>query len=139
MESLDQLTLNHNKLEHLGAGFFRGLNSLTTLYADHNQIQTINKEAFEGLEDSLTSLTLTGNQIGEFPMLALRRIHRLQTLHLDDNKVSYSWAGTKSAGFDAQNGLDLTMFPGLAFRAQPNKWSLGCMKLPPGSPEIHAT
>ena len=32
MESLDELTLNHNKLEHLGAGFFRGLNSLTTLY-----------------------------------------------------------------------------------------------------------
>ena len=88
MDSLDQLTLNHNKLEHLGAGFFRGLNALTTLYVDHNQIQTVNKDAFEGLEDSLTSLTLTGNQIQEFPMLALRRIHRLQSLHLDDNKVS---------------------------------------------------
>ena len=99
MDSLDQLTLNHNKLEHLGAGFFRGLNSLTTLYVDHNQIQTVNKDAFEGLEDSLTSLTLTGNQIQEFPMLALRRIHRLQTLHLDDNKVSYTWR-IKSTRFD---------------------------------------
>ena len=88
MESLDELTLNHNKLEHLGAGFFRGLNSLTTLYIDHNHIQTVNKDAFEGLEDSLTSLTLAGNQIQEFPMLALRRIHSLHTLHLDNNKLS---------------------------------------------------
>ena len=88
MESLDELTLNHNKLEHLGAGFFRGLNALTTLYVDHNQIQTVNKDAFEGLEDSLTSLTLAGNQIQEFPMLALRRIHSLHTLHLDNNKLS---------------------------------------------------
>ena len=88
MESLDELTLNHNKLEHLGAGFFRGLNSLTTLYIDHNHVQTVNKDAFEGLEDSLTSLTLAGNQIQEFPMLALRRIHSLHTLHLDNNKLS---------------------------------------------------
>ena len=88
MESLDELTLNHNKLEHLGAGFFRGLGSLTALYIDNNKIRTVNKDAFEGLEDSLTSLTLAGNQIQEFPMLALRRIHSLHTLHLDNNKLS---------------------------------------------------
>ncbi len=50
MDSLDHLTLNHNKLKHLGPGYFRGLNSLTTLYLDHNEIRTIHKDAFVGLE-----------------------------------------------------------------------------------------
>ncbi len=50
MDSLDHLTLNHNKLKHLGPGFFRGLDSLTTLYLDHNEIRTIHMEAFKGLE-----------------------------------------------------------------------------------------
>lgn len=50
MDSLDHLTLNNNKIPHLGAGFFRGLDSLTTLYIDHNEIRTVNKDAFEGLD-----------------------------------------------------------------------------------------
>ena len=47
MDSLDQLTLNKNELQHLGAGFFRGLGSLTALYIDNNKIRTVNKDAFE--------------------------------------------------------------------------------------------
>ncbi len=50
MDSLDHLTLNSNKLRHLGAEFFMGLDALTTLYIDHNQIRTINVDAFKGLE-----------------------------------------------------------------------------------------
>ena len=37
--------------------------------------------------ENLQSLTLTGNHIESFPSEALRRIHMLSTLHLDDNKV----------------------------------------------------
>ena len=50
MDSLDKLTLNSNQLTHLKGGMFEGLTSLRALYIDHNQISTINKEAFKGLE-----------------------------------------------------------------------------------------
>ena len=50
MDSLDHLTLNNNQLTHLKAGMFEGLTSLKALYIDHNQIKTINKDAFKGLE-----------------------------------------------------------------------------------------
>ena len=50
MDSLDKLTLNSNQLTHLRGGMFEGLTSLRALYIDHNQISTINKEAFKGLE-----------------------------------------------------------------------------------------
>ena len=87
MDSLDHLSLNYNRIKHLDAGFFRGLTSLTTLYIDHNELRTINKDAFEGLDRKLSSLSLTGNHLEEFPSLALTRIHKLETLHIDDNKI----------------------------------------------------
>ena len=36
----------------------------------------------------LTSLSLAGNQLREFPSKALKPIHELTTLHMDDNKIS---------------------------------------------------
>ena len=50
MDSLDHLTLNSNHMTHLKGGMFEGLTSLKALYIDHNQISTINREAFKGLE-----------------------------------------------------------------------------------------
>jgi Leucine-rich repeat (LRR) protein len=63
MDNLDQLTINHNKLTHLGAGFFKGLNSLTTLYIDANNIKTINKDAFEGLEGEKHGMEMGGGPL----------------------------------------------------------------------------
>ena len=57
MTSLDHLTLNNNQLSHLGEGFFNGLDSLTTLYIDHNVIRTINKDAFIGLEGEISYIS----------------------------------------------------------------------------------
>ncbi len=56
MDNLDHLVLNQNQLKHLGAGFFRGLDRLTALYIDHNEIRTIHKDAFEGVESKLVFL-----------------------------------------------------------------------------------
>merc|ERR550517_769964 len=67
---------------------FEGLTSLRALYIDHNQISTINKEAFKGLEVNLESLTLSDNKIQEFPTLPLRLIHKLETLHIDRNQIA---------------------------------------------------
>jgi len=47
---------------------------------------------------SLQSLSLTGNQIESFPSAALRRIHKLETLHVDDNKI-------RTLGEDAFQGF----------------------------------
>lgn len=37
---------------------------------------------------NLESLTLSDNKIQEFPTLALRLIHKLETLHIDRNKIA---------------------------------------------------
>lgn len=65
MDNLDHLTLNDNRLTTLGKGFFRGLSSLTTLYIDHNEINTIDNDAFEGLEGTYSISALgPGKAIG---------------------------------------------------------------------------
>ena len=110
LDSLDHLIMNSNALDHLGKGFFSGLPKLTTLYLDHNQIKQIHQEAFIGLEckyfwllfktvlqihfyffgdiaANLQSLSLAGNDIEEFPSSALKPVHELTTLHLDDNRI----------------------------------------------------
>lgn len=50
LDNLDHLTMNQNKIAHLGENFFVGVPKLTTLYLDHNKIATIHKNAFVGLE-----------------------------------------------------------------------------------------
>ena len=50
LDNLDHLVMNNNELTHLGENYFSGVPMLTTLYIDHNRIQTINNKAFTGLE-----------------------------------------------------------------------------------------
>ena len=40
------------------------------------------------LTENLQSLSLAGNQLEIFPSSALRPVHELTTLHLDDNRIS---------------------------------------------------
>ena len=40
-----------------------------------------------GITANLQSLSLAGNDIEEFPSSALKPVHELTTLHLDDNRI----------------------------------------------------
>lgn len=88
LDNLDHLSMSHNLLDHLGKNYFTGLPMLSTLYIENNKITAVHTEAFSGLEAHLTSLSLAGNQLREFPSKALKPIHELTTLHMDDNKIS---------------------------------------------------
>ena len=102
MDKLDTLNLNNNKIEELGGRFFEGMPRVTSLKLDYNKIRSIDDEAFWGLEGScfvletlqfafseqLQSLSLQSNKINNFPTLALRPLHQLKTLHLNDNNIS---------------------------------------------------
>ena len=39
------------------------------------------------ISENLESLSLAGNQLEAFPSAALRPVHELTTLHVDDNKI----------------------------------------------------
>ena len=41
-----------------------------------------------GLEGELLSLSVTHNKLTSFPSLALRPLHHLQTLHIDNNALT---------------------------------------------------
>jgi Leucine-rich repeat (LRR) protein len=43
---------------------------------------------FFDISENLHSLSLAQNQIESFPSLALRPIHQMITLHVDENKIS---------------------------------------------------
>ncbi|WKX95007.1 hypothetical protein Q1695_011899 [Nippostrongylus brasiliensis] len=55
----------------------------------NNQIQTVNVNAFRGLEMKLTHLSLKQNNLSAIPSWALTYLHHLQVLRLDGNRISH--------------------------------------------------
>ncbi|CAD6199920.1 unnamed protein product [Caenorhabditis auriculariae] len=53
----------------------------------NNQIQTVNVNAFRGLEMKLTQLDLSNNNMSVIPTWALTYLHNLQFLHLQNNRI----------------------------------------------------
>ncbi|CAI5441422.1 unnamed protein product [Caenorhabditis angaria] len=58
-----------------------------TLDFSNNQIQTVNVNAFRGLEMKLTQLNLAHNNLSVIPTWALTYLHGLQILHLENNRI----------------------------------------------------
>merc|ERR1712038_2230893 len=85
MEKLDKLDLNHNKIEKLVDYGFEGLPKLTSLSLDYNKISLLEPKAFSGLDAQLQTLSMTRNKMSSVPGRALRPLHQLITLHLNDN------------------------------------------------------
>ena len=106
MEKLDTLNLNHNKIEALLDNHFEGMPKVTSLSLDYNKISDIAPDAFNGLEgkkclkspdclekcqivsEQLQFLSLAANKISFVPTSALRPLHQLNTLHLNDNNIT---------------------------------------------------
>lgn len=52
---------------------------------EHQLLKNVNKLIFPV---TLQSLSMTSNLVEEFPSTALRPIHELRTLHLNENKIT---------------------------------------------------
>jgi len=82
LRTLAFLDLSQNSIRELpgtsGTKAFEGLDSLTGLNLERNLIQNIGPEAFHGIRNTLSSLSLLNNLIPDFPTAAINSIHDLR-------------------------------------------------------------
>lgn len=72
------LDLAQNGIRSLGGGLFRTLDSLSALNMERNSLSTIEADAFVGVNDTLSSLSLLNNLITEFPLKGLAPLTQLR-------------------------------------------------------------
>lgn len=72
------LDLAQNGIRSLSGGLFRTLDSLSALNMERNSLSTIEADAFIGVNDTLSSLSLLNNLITEFPLKGLAPLTQLR-------------------------------------------------------------
>lgn len=72
-----------NRLRELEPYHFIGLHSLTALNLERNLLQSLPESVFEGINDTLSSLSLLNNLITNFPRDALKHLHELRVMELE--------------------------------------------------------
>jgi Leucine-rich repeat (LRR) protein len=92
LKKLAFLDLSQNSIRELpgqsGQKAFDGLESLTGLNLERNLIQSIGPDAFYGIKDTLSSLSLLNNLIPDFPTAAINSIHDLRVLDIGFNLIT---------------------------------------------------
>ena len=78
LSALAFLDLAQNGIRTLGGALFRNLDSLTALNMERNSLSTIEPDAFVGVNDTLSSLSLLNNLITEFPARGLSLLTQLR-------------------------------------------------------------
>ncbi|XP_015910441.2 chaoptin [Parasteatoda tepidariorum] len=85
-EAIYQVTIIRSGLEILNNNLFEGTN-VASLHLMQNNIIYISPWTFSGLENILTTLDLSQNQINEFPLQPLSSLNNLQWLNLKGNHI----------------------------------------------------
>ncbi|XDV49552.1 hypothetical protein PO909_018783 [Leuciscus waleckii] len=80
------LSLRYNSLVNLRAGQFASLSQLVWLYLDHNYINAVDKQAFQGVR-RLKELILSSNKITHLENNTFHSIPNLRNLDLSYNKL----------------------------------------------------
>ncbi|XP_057327727.1 leucine-rich repeat and fibronectin type-III domain-containing protein 3 [Microplitis mediator] len=92
LKTLAFLDLSQNSIRELpgaaGQKAFEGLDSLTGLNLERNLIQSIGSDAFYGIKNTLSSLSLLNNLIPDFPTAAINIIHDLRVLDIGFNLIT---------------------------------------------------
>lgn len=92
LKTLAFLDLSQNSIRELpgsaGMKAFEGLDSLTGLNLERNLIQNIGPDAFYGIKNTLSSLSLLNNLIPDFPMLAINSVQDLRVLDIGFNLIT---------------------------------------------------
>ncbi|EPB65262.1 leucine Rich repeat-containing domain protein [Ancylostoma ceylanicum] len=91
--SIVALSMTDGGLAFIQQDAFR-MHDIQALDFANNQIQTVNVNAFRGLEMKLTHLSLKHNNLSVIPAWALTYLHHLQVLRLDGNRISHIRANT---------------------------------------------
>ncbi|XP_074597842.1 leucine-rich repeat and fibronectin type-III domain-containing protein hattifattener isoform X2 [Brevipalpus obovatus] len=87
LTTLAFLDFAQNKIEQLESHQFGNLHSLTALNLERNKIKEVNNEAFLGVNDTLSSLSLLNNLLTKFPSQALSSLTELRVLDLGFNAI----------------------------------------------------
>ena len=78
LKGLAFLDLAQNVLKTLQPGVLQRLDSLTALNLERNVIQKLHRHVFDGVNDTLSSLSLLNNLLTEFPLEAIRSLTQLR-------------------------------------------------------------
>ncbi|KAJ8960950.1 hypothetical protein NQ318_020251, partial [Aromia moschata] len=119
MKTLAFLDLSQNSLRELpgpsGANSFGGLDSLTALNLERNLIQTLQEDAFHGVKNTLSSLSLLNNLLPDFPTAAMNTLSELRVLDIGFNLLTElpvkAFKGNPSITLLALDGNPLTTIP----------------------------
>ncbi|KAL0273697.1 UNVERIFIED_CONTAM: hypothetical protein PYX00_006318 [Menopon gallinae] len=118
LKTLAFLDLAQNALRELpgpGVGVMDGLHSLTALNLERNLIQSVGPKAFNGINDSLSSLSLLNNLITDFPTEAMNSLIELRVLDIGFNLLTEiphsAFLGNPSLTLLALDGNPLSTVP----------------------------
>lgn len=119
LKTLAFLDLSYNSLRELpgsaGPQAFDGLDSLTGLNLERNFIHNIESDAFHGVKNTLSSLSLLSNLIPDFPTTAINSVHDLRVLDIGFNLITElptnAFQGNPSLTLLAIDGNPLTTVP----------------------------
>ena len=78
LKGLAFLDLAQNNIRKIDFGLLAGLDSLTALNLERNTIQNLPGDVFEGVNDTLSSLSLLNNLLTEYPIEALNSLKELR-------------------------------------------------------------
>lgn len=78
LQGLAFLDVAQNKIRDLESGIFVAMDSITALNLERNVIQSLDPRVFDGVTDTLSSLSLLNNMLTEYPLLALRTLPKLR-------------------------------------------------------------
>lgn len=119
MRTLAFLDLSQNSLRELpgedGSSSFEGLDSLTALNLERNLIQTLRENAFDGVRNTLSSLSLLNNLLSDFPTKAMSTLSELRVLDIGFNLLTElptnAFKGNPSITLLALDGNPLSTIP----------------------------
>ncbi|CAH0557758.1 unnamed protein product [Brassicogethes aeneus] len=117
MKTLAFLDLSQNSLRELPGSTesFTGLESLTALNLERNLIQTLGENAFQGVQKTLSSLSLLNNLLPDFPTKAMSQLKELRVLDIGFNLLTElpnnAFKGNPSITLLALDGNPLATIP----------------------------
>ncbi|XP_011173079.1 vasorin isoform X2 [Solenopsis invicta] len=119
LRTLAFLDLSQNSIRELpgtsGIKAFEGLDSLTGLNLERNLIQNIGPDAFHGIKNTLSSLSLLNNLIPDFPTAAINSVQDLRVLDIGFNLITElpvnAFQGNPSITLLAIDGNPLSTVP----------------------------